>query len=173
MSDLTPRLVMIHHSATEDSGTVSWGAIRRYHMSWKHEGKIVDEQAAQVMKAEGIPVEPPWKDIGYHYGIELVATTSGYESYEIMKGRSLCVAGAHCPQMNMNHEAVGVCLVGNYDEQVPTLAMLRQLRLLCDDLRQLIPALEGFIFHRDAAPWKSCPGVRITKELIDEHVWRR
>ena len=51
--------IIIHHSAGPDSKIQNWGQIRRYHID--HNG---------------------WRDIGYHYGIELV----GYD-YEILLGR--------------------------------------------------------------------------------------
>jgi hypothetical protein len=53
-----PNKIILHHSATADGPTVSWGAIRRFHV-----------------------VECAWGAIGYHYGIELVG-----DYYEVLIG---------------------------------------------------------------------------------------
>lgn len=128
---LYPRYIMIHHSLTKDSQTVSWGAIRDYHTK-----------------------ELGWQDIGYHYGVELVG-----DNYEILKGRTLLERGAHCKEENMNELAVGICVVGNYDlTPPPNLALLKLLDLI-RELRYLyrIPT-ERIVAHRDYAKYKSCPG---------------
>lgn len=86
--------IIIHHSATKDSGTVSWDAIRRYHME-----------------------DRGWSDIGYHYGIELVGSV-----YTVMVGRPEHIAGAHT--VGRNAQSLGFCFVGDYDKESPPRPML-------------------------------------------------
>lgn len=132
--------LMIHHSLTEDTGSVSWGAIRRYH---------VDTNG--------------WSAIGYHFGVELLR-----DEYEVLFGRSWNRPGAHCRHDGMNRKALGICCVGNYDDKEPPAAMLdvlagRLVGPLMDDLA--IPK-DRVVFHRDHNPHKSCPGRRFKKEHI-------
>lgn len=123
---------MIHHSATKDSGTVSWGAIRRFHV-----------------ETNG------WSDIGYHLGVELVG-----DHYEVMLGRAFDRDGAHCYQDAMNTKALGVCFVGDYDAAPPPNEMLvfaaMKLRPIMRDLGISADA-EHVRRHGQHAP-KTCPG---------------
>lgn len=75
---MTPTHIMLHHSLTKDSGTVSWGAIRRYHK-----------------EVNG------WAREGYHAGIEMTMS-GGSASWETFLGRPWTENGAHCPQGGMN-----------------------------------------------------------------------
>jgi N-acetylmuramoyl-L-alanine amidase len=125
--------VLLHHSATADSGTVSWGAIRRYHV-----------------ETNG------WAEIGYNLGCELVG-----DHYEMMLGRDFDAKGAHCYQAEMNVKALGVCFVGDFDKAAPANEMLvfaaRKLRPIMASLG--IPANRAHVLrHSDYAP-KTCPGI--------------
>lgn len=127
--------VMIHHSLTPDGATVSWGSIRHYHVAMKG-----------------------WADIGYHFGIEMVES-GGRHYLEVLRGRPLSMPGAHCREGGMNRLAIGVCLVGDYDDAAPSDDRVGLLVSLVRDLTAVftIPP-ENIVAHRDYAPYKTCPG---------------
>lgn len=136
---MKPNTIILHHSLTKDSGSVSWGAIRKYHKD--------------VLG---------WYDIGYHYGIELI----NY-NYEILVGRFENAYGAHT--RGWNYKSIGICFVGNYDIEKPNIKMLNKgvelVRYLMDKYN--IPKY-NVIGHNEAwtlddfgykkYPDKSCPG---------------
>lgn len=125
---MIPKKIILHHSLTADSGTVSWGAIRKYHT-----------------ETNG------WGGIGYHFGIERVG-----DYYEILMGRMFNQQGAHTA--GQNHDSIGVCFVGNFDETKPPIEQwnlgVALVRGLCDLLG--IPPSE--IHGHNEYSEKSCPG---------------
>jgi hypothetical protein len=151
----TPAAIMVHHSFTEDSKTVSWGAIERFHTSWRRGGDIITAEQAAALKAKNIVVEPPWVDVGYHSGVEL--TTEGFYA---LYGRPIHMQAAACPQGGMNQIALHVCCVGNFDLAPPSeelLAVLRKRVIRPWMIEFSIPADRVF-GHREFNPAKSCPG---------------
>lgn len=133
---------MIHHSLTKDTGTVSWSAIRKYHV--QHLG---------------------WKDIGYHFGIEW----AGLE-HEAVVGRPLDMEGAHCKEGQMNQKAIGICVVGNYDMYEPSshalLCLANRLILPLSRIFNIPLDRQHIVFHREFARYKTCPGTYFTKDLL-------
>lgn len=137
---MTPKThVMLHHSLTRDSQTVSWGAIRRYHVETLG-----------------------WTDIGYHVGVEQVG-----DGYEVFLGRDWDDVGAHCKQSGMNAKAIGLCLVGNFDLAPPPPAQWDQavhlVRFLCRSYLSTHPLTPNEIVgrvvgHREFCDYKTCPG---------------
>lgn len=120
--------IIIHHSATADGKVHNWGAIRRYHM-----------------------VNRGWKNIGYHYGIELV----GYD-YEIIIGRFENESGAHCP--GHNNSSMGICLVGNFEKNpVPDRQWKPAVKLVKQLIKNHNLKPSDVYGHRDFKSTK-CPG---------------
>ncbi|MHA2066121.1 MAG: peptidoglycan recognition protein family protein [Candidatus Thorarchaeota archaeon] len=122
----------MHHSLTKDGEEPNWGAIRRYHT-----------------------VDKGWRDIGYHYGIEMVRLYP-----EILLGRLPYQVGAHTKQQGMNKMSLGVCVVGNFDIHPPRqevwLKALALVRYLLYAHNLVVTAVHA---HRDYAPYKTCPGL--------------
>ena len=151
---MTPTHIIIHHSLTKDSGTVSWGAIRHYHKSYACNGTIISEELANELAAEGKPIKVPWVDIGYHVGVELVN-----EDYEILLGRMPHIPGAHCARGGMNAVALGLCAVGNFDVVKPPHEQWLLTMKITNYFRKIykipIVAVSG---HREFDPSKTCPG---------------
>jgi N-acetylmuramoyl-L-alanine amidase len=81
--------IILHHSLTKDSETVSWGAIRNFHINTNG-----------------------FRDIGYHFGIENLRGQT-----EILMGRMTDQVGAHCAGHNTG--SIGICFVGNFDIAPP------------------------------------------------------
>lgn len=125
---MRPTHIILHHSLTKDSQTVSWGAIRRYHTETLG-----------------------WPGIGYHIGIELVG-----DYYEALLGQMLNHEGTHTK--GHNHDSIGICFVGNFDQdEVPPEQWHKGLELtywLCSIFSIPYHNVYG---HRDFAN-KSCPG---------------
>ncbi len=132
--------IVIHHSATVDSNTYSWDAIKKYHI--------------EVNK---------WSDIGYHGGIELVE-----HEYKLLAGRPLNTKGAHCKDGGMNNVALGFCFVGNYDLIEPPIPMLikgsQQIRSWMEIFHIPLEHIKG---HRDYSV-KTCPGKLFDLDLFRE-----
>ena len=122
--------IMIHHSLTKDSGTVSWQAIRRYHM--------------QTLG---------WVREGYHFGLELVNN-----EYEILVGRPLDMDGAHCNKQGMNSKALGICFVGNFDiDPVPEGQWEKGIEIVKSLVNLLDIPTPFIVGHRDFDD-RTCPG---------------
>lgn len=128
--------IILHHSLTEDGPTVSWQAIRNYHVNTLG-----------------------WRDVGYHWGVEWI-----HRGYEVLMGRPMDQDGAHT--RGMNDRAIGICVTGNFDVQTPVSAMFARLvpllRFLSDVFEIPVDNIEG---HRDYAS-KSCPGKNFSVELV-------
>lgn len=120
------------------------------HCSDTPEGK--DYKADDIRRWHTLP--PPrgngWKDIGYHYVIDIDGT--------IEPGRPIDQVGAHCKGHNQN--TIGICYVGGKrnGEHADTRNRHQDfsLRCLIKWLKTKYPTITKVSGHRDYAP-KACP----------------
>lgn len=120
--------IIVHCSATPEGRDIKTETIRDWHINGNR-----------------------WKDIGYHYVIELDGS--------IHKGREENVVGAHCSGQNIN--SIGVCYVGGVakDGKTPkdtrTEAQKSSLLKLLKNLKAKYPSATIY-GHREFAA-KACP----------------
>ena len=128
--------VVIHHSGT-DSGSVE--SIHRAHRQRKD--------------AQG----NPWLGIGYHF---VIGNGSGMNDGEVQSTFrwEQQIHGAHSGSQVHNANGIGICVIGNFEQDVPTKKQLQASEELISHLanRYHIPA-RLVIGHRDVKP-TACPG---------------
>jgi|WetSurMetagenome_2_1015567.scaffolds.fasta_scaffold01426_25 hypothetical protein len=162
---LNPKCIIIHHSATPDDDQADdWDAIRKYHMSWRYKDVTITADEGRRLLTEGKNVLRPWRDIGYHWGVESVKG-----KIVIQKGRGLDTAGAHC--IGMNEQSIGICCVGNFDKQHPSDAAYFNCSQLCVNMMEMFPAITPWdIFPHNKFSEKTCPGQLFDMERLKKYV---
>ena len=86
------------------------------------EGAIADIQSIWSYQATTLD----WGDLGYNFPIDREGTV-----YRRSRGRRRS-SGAHA--LGLNHGAIGIALLGNYEDQQPRAPMLASLRALVTTL---------------------------------------
>lgn len=130
---MKPIKIIVHHSLTEDSSTVSWGAIRKYHVETLG-----------------------FNDIGYHAGVELVRS-GRVDYFEVFLGRLWDVPGAHTK--GQNRDSLGICFIGNYDlEDPPKKMLIEGGKLIAMWMKLFDIPFERIYPHHYFADYKTCPG---------------
>lgn len=130
--------IIVHCSATPEGQNIKTETIRDWHVNGNN-----------------------WKDIGYHYVIELDGS--------VHKGRDESVVGAHCS--GYNKSSIGICYVGGIDKDgktpkdTRTEAQKQSLLKLLKSLKAKYPnaTIHG---HREFAA-KACPSFDAKYEYRD------
>lgn len=159
-----PLYIMIHHSLTPDGDTVSWNAIEAFHRSWRFEGRSITQEEASAKIHAGIKgVEAPWKDIGYHAGVERIDG-----KIDALLGRDWSTDAAACPQGGMNTLAMHACVVGNFDLAPPDAQLIQVLveRVVRPWMHMYEIPSDHIVGHHDYNPHKTCPGTRFDLNFL-------
>ena len=128
-------LIILHCSATRENRRYTMEDCKRDHLK-----------------------RPGFKDIGYHFYIELDGT--------MKEGRPMERVGAHCKNHNMH--SIGICLEGGLDEQgrfADTRTAPQEDRLIHLLARLKVQFPNALILgHRELNPDKACPCFDAAKE---------
>jgi len=136
-----PEKIIIHHSFTEDTLLKDYNAIKRYHTEVKG-----------------------WSDIGYHWVLENVAGRLHW-----IPGRDEKREGAHT--IGMNDKSIGICVVGNFDKEVPSDEIYKEVAKKCKKLMQKYNlSVDDIEPHRKYAGYKTCPGKNFDIDKVKEYI---
>lgn len=126
--------IVIHHSATESGNAAVFD-------KWHREGHH-------------------WEGVGYDFVIGN-GTDSGDGEVEVTFRWRKQIAGAHCggtPGNWANKDAVGICLVGNFNHTAPTARQMQSLLKLTRFLQKRYGISKTRIYSH-----KTTPGARVTE----------
>jgi hypothetical protein len=132
---MKPSWIIVHHSLTPRDLAIGQteASIERNH------------------KSRGFPISSLGWHVGYQYMIYGDGTVKQYRRED--------EEGAHCKEQMMNFRSVGICLIGNFDKEMPSDAQKYALQSL---LRRLVATyaipLAQIVPHRHFASYKSCYG---------------
>jgi hypothetical protein len=133
--------IVIHHSATTDG--------------------IVYKDFDSLLKGH---LARGFRDIGYHWVIESVNN-----KLVAIPGRAEWDTGAHCP--GKNEDGIGVCVVGNFEEEIPTQELYQFVADKCKDIMSRHP-IKKIAGHNHYCP-TLCPGKNFDVEKVKQLVYRK
>ncbi len=144
--------IIIHHSGTKDGKAYDTQAIRLWHTGKTGSSNPKDmNYNPYVLK--------PMMDIGYHFLIELNG-----DRVEIYKGRWLDWNGAHC--LGHNDTGIGICVIGNYDKDIPSEHHYFMCASLCRELMKHFSIPIDKIYPHKQFANKTCPGNKFDMDLF-------
>lgn len=137
------KCLILHCSATPEGNEIKTETIRNYHI-----------------KGNG------WKDIGYHYVIELDGV--------VKNGRPVEQVGAHTKGHNSN--SIGICYVGGVDDKgnpkdTRTKEQKESMFLLVYQLLNLYNLSLGDIYCHNQFANKACPSFKIGQFRCEYSEW--
>ncbi|XP_028130984.1 peptidoglycan-recognition protein SB1 [Diabrotica virgifera virgifera] len=103
-----------------------------------------------------------WSDIGYNFLI-------GGDG-NVYEGRGWGLQGSHCP--NYNSRSIGICLIGDFQNHLPSAGQLEALKNLidCGVQNNKISSSYKLIGHRQGRQTK-CPGDALYEEVTKMPHW--
>ncbi len=132
----TWKYLVIHHTATNS------GSVERIH-----------QEHRQRRDSAG----NPWKGIGYHF---LIGNGHGMGDGEVQSTFRWHqqIGGAHAGNRQFNNFGIGICLVGNFEQNGPTSAQVKAVGELIGRLKHEFGITEKQILKHGDLKATACPG---------------
>lgn len=143
------------HTEHMDANQGGWKRITVHHSADREPPQLDGSLAASAAAVRSIQLahvngkETHYGDIGYHFVIDPYG--------KVFQGRELKYQGAHAYGDN-NIQNIGVCLIGNFDEERPTEAALTSLRKMLDEMRSDYKIPRSAVFTHKDLKNTVCPG---------------
>ncbi len=144
-----PTRITLHHTAEPMSST------------------RMSESVAELRRVQAEHMDRGWADIGYHFLIDRAG--------RVFEGRDIKAQGAHAGNKQLNRNNIGICLLGNFANQLdrgseyraqkPSAKQLSALKALLDDLRQAYGIRGNMIYGHAELKQTECPGVLMSSWL--------
>jgi hypothetical protein len=140
----------------------SWKTIVLHHSATRG-GSVASIDSAHRRKRD--PAGRPWLGIGYHFVVGNGSPMADGEIQPTFRWQQQ-LAGAHAGNREHNEHGIGICLIGNFDEDAPT---ERQLSALVELIRSLARQYEisrdRVVRHQDVQA-TLCPGRHFSVEGV-------
>jgi hypothetical protein len=123
--------------------------------------------AANLKSIDEYHVHKGWDGIGYHFIIGNGINTEDGKVEETFRFKEL-KDGAHAltPDLFYNKNAIGICLIGDFNVAEPTIKQLASLKNLLRTLKKEFNIVnENILFHKEVKPTE-CPGKNVPIENI-------
>lgn len=133
--------IVIHHSASNGSkdNIKTLEAINEHHSMKLH---------------------PKANNYGYHIAYHFIIFKDG----QVIKTRPLKEIGYQAGHWETNCTSIGICLIGNFEEDIPTEDQLRSLKALFAEYMQGLK-ISKVLAHREVKP-TACPGKNFSDDMI-------
>ena len=138
------RWIVVHHSATEA------GSVESIHAAHK-----------QRRDSQG----RPWRGIGYHF---VIGNGRGMDDGKVeatFRWRQQ-LSGAHAGSRPHNDAGIGICLIGNFQDDLPTPAQRKALTGLVSRLAATYDVASASVIGHGDVRATACPGELFPKELL-------
>ncbi len=108
-----------------------------------------------------------WDDIGYHF---VIGNGSFSPDGAVEEGRRRGAIGAHA--RGYNEKSLGICLVGDFSDSMPTPCQVSSLADLLSELLRIYGlGAEAILLHREVPGCVTeCPGALFTRKYLESDI---
>ena len=149
------------NTASLSANRQAWKRITIHHSSTSVPGSDLGSSARAIQKIQKEHMARPaapgsrqkWGDIGYHFLID--------ESGRVFQGRSLSWRGAHAGNSITNEANIGICMLGNFNSELPSRAAMASMEKLIRELSKRNHIGQNQVYGHLDFKATECPGRKL------------